>query len=201
MLQRLHQFLIHVDYTSWYYLNTLWHNDFMDSFIPFLRNQWTWTPLYLFLLVFMLMNFGKRGIIWCIFFIATFAISDQLSASVVKEIFHRVRPCNNPQLSGLVHNIVPCGSGWSFPSSHAANHFSLAMFMAITLGNRAKWIWPAALCWAASVAYAQVYVGVHFPLDVVCGGFLGMVVGILTARLFHMKYNLAVEVTVTEQKA
>lgn len=195
MLQKLHEILVYADYTAWYYLNTVWHNDFLDAVIPYFRNQWTWVPLYLFLLVFMLKNFGSRGIIWCIFFLGTFAISDQISAHILKEIFVRTRPCNNPQLAGLVHNIVPCGSGYSFPSSHAANHFALAIFMAKTLKHLGKWIPVTIIIWAASVAYAQVYVGVHFPLDVACGGMLGIAVGMITARLFRMKFNLAVNNT------
>ena len=191
MLQKLHEILVQTDLTVWYYLNSTWHNSFLDYIIPFFRNQWTWTPLSLFLLVFMLQNFGKTGIIWCLFFIGTFAISDQLSAHVFKEIFHRIRPCNDPRLANLVHIIVPCGSGYSFPSSHATNHFALAVFGAMTLEKRVKWVWYAALFWAASVSYAQVYVGVHFPLDVTCGALLGIAVGMITARLFHMKFSLA----------
>ena len=192
MFQKLHEIVVYADYTAWYYLNTVWHNDLLDAIVPFLRNQWTWVPLYLFLLVFMLKNFGTRGIMWCIFFIGTFAMSDQLSAAFLKEIFMRTRPCNNMQLAGIVHNIVPCGSGYSFPSSHAANHFALAVFMTKTLKHLGKWIGFAAIAWAASVAYAQVYVGVHFPLDVTCGAMLGIAVGMITARLFRMKFDLAV---------
>lgn len=200
MLQKLHEILVYADYNAWYYLNNLWRNDFLDTVIPFFRNQWTWVPLYLFLLVFMLINYGYRGVVWCLFFIGTFALSDQISAHVLKEIFHRTRPCNNPQLAGIVHIIVPCGSGYSFPSSHAANHFSLAVFGAITLQQRVKWVWYAALFWAISVSYAQVYVGVHFPLDVTCGGLLGIAIGMTTARLFHMKFSLAA-LTISENQS
>jgi membrane-associated phospholipid phosphatase len=197
MYQKLHEFVVYLDYTAWYYLNTVWHNGFLDAIIPYFRNQWTWAPLYLFLLVFMLKNFGYRGLMWCVFFLATFALSDQLSAHLIKPLFMRVRPCNNPQLAGIVHNIVPCGSGYSFPSSHAANHFALGVFSALTLGHFGKWIWYASLFWAASVAYAQVYVGVHFPLDVTCGGLLGVAVGILTAKLFRLKFDLSAAVVKT----
>jgi membrane-associated phospholipid phosphatase len=191
MIQRLHELLVSADYSVWYYVNTVWHNYILDAIIPFFRNQWTWAPVYLFLLVFMLMNFGKTGIIWCIFFLATFGLSDQISATFLKEIFHRTRPCNNPHLAPIVHIIVPCGSGYSFPSSHAANHFALAVFSAMTLQRVIKGIWVIAIAWALLVSYAQVYVGVHFPLDVTCGGLLGIVIGIITARLFRMKYSLA----------
>ncbi|HTM66677.1 MAG TPA: phosphatase PAP2 family protein [Flavipsychrobacter sp.] len=192
-LQKLHEIVVFADYTAWYYLNTVWHNAFLDAVIPFFRNQWTWAPLYLFLLVFMLMNYRLKGLIWCLFFLATFGISDQLSAHVFKEIFIRVRPCNNPMLVGLVHNIVPCGGGFSFPSSHAANHFALAIFGAITLGHLGKWIWYVAILWAVLVSYAQVYVGVHFPLDVTCGGLLGIAAGLFTAKIFRVKFDLRQE--------
>jgi len=192
-LQDLREIIVLLDYTVWYYLNTVWHNAFLDTVIPYFRNQWTWVPLYLFLLVFMLQNFKRTGIIWCLFFLGTFAISDQLSAHVLKEIFVRIRPCNDPNLAGMVHNIVPCGSGYSFPSSHAANHFSLATFMSLTLKRFGKWISWFSFLWAALVAYAQVYVGVHFPLDVFCGGLLGIAVGIFTARIFHFKFQLEIQ--------
>ena len=97
-------------------------------------------------------------------------------------------------LVGLVHNIVPCGAGFSFPSSHAANHFALAVFSAITLGHLGRWIWYVAILWAALVSYAQVYVGVHFPLDVTCGGLLGIAAGLFTAKIFRAKFDLRQEI-------
>ena len=190
MYEIFHKAFLYTDYTLWYYLNAVWHNDFLDTVIPFFRNQWTWAPLYLFFLVFMLKNFGFRGLMWCVFFLATFAISDPVSAKLMKPMFMRIRPCNDPQLAGIVHNIVPCGSGYSFPSSHAANHFALAVFISITLRHMGKWITGVALIWALSVAYAQVYVGVHFPMDVTCGGIIGAIAGMLTGRLFKLKFNL-----------
>jgi undecaprenyl-diphosphatase len=90
----------------------------------------------------------------------------------------------------MVHIIVPCGSGYSFPSAHATNHFALAVFSALTMKRLVKNIWPIAITWAALVAYAQVYVGVHFPLDVFCGALLGTAVGMITSRLYHMKFGL-----------
>ncbi len=200
MYESVLDILIYLDYTAWYYLNTVWRSPFLDAVIPFFRNQWTWAPLYLFLLLFILKNFGYRGLVWCLFFLITFALSDQLSAHLMKPIFMRLRPCNNPMLTGIVHIIVPCGSGYSFPSSHAANHFSLALFSAVTLQHFGKWIWYAALFWAVSVAYAQVYVGVHFPMDVACGALLGTLVGILTGKIFFLKFHLAVPLPVREEK-
>lgn len=184
--------LLVLDHKVWYYLNVSWRNDFLDAVVPYLRNQWTWAPLYLFLLVFMLYNYKKTGLLWCLFFLATFALADQASAHYLKPLFQRTRPCNDVELSKLVHIIVRCGSGYSFPSSHATNHFALGVFAAITMQHSVRYIWWIALLWAASVSYAQVYVGVHFPLDVVCGGLLGSAIGIVTAKLFHLKWRLQV---------
>src|SRR5690606_26021730 len=115
--------LVAIDIHTWKYVHGFWRNDFLDAVIPFFRNQWTWAPLYLFLLVFMLSNFKWKGLYWCLFFLLTFAIADQLSAAWLKEIFQRTRPCNDVSLSKWLHIIVPCGSGKSFPSAHATNHF------------------------------------------------------------------------------
>jgi undecaprenyl-diphosphatase len=163
----------------------------LDTVVPFLRNQWFWAPLYLFLLLFMPRTFGKYGWLWCAGFIVTFGLSDQLSAHLIKPIFGRLRPCNDPVLSTITHLLVDCGSGKSFPSSHAANHFALAVFSGVTLAHMARWVWLAGLLWAASVAYAQVYVGVHFPLDVTAGGLLGAGVGLLTGKLFNNRFRLS----------
>ncbi len=182
--------LIYLDFRVWYYLNVVGHNAFLDAVVPYLRNQWTWAPLYLFLLLFMTGNFKRKGWMWCVFFLLTFALSDHISAAILKPIFQRVRPCNNPYLEGIVHNIVPCGGGYSFPSSHAANHFSLAIFSAVSLQHIVKRIWIVALAWAILVSYAQVYVGVHFPLDVFCGGILGAIIGCLTGLLYNRIYKL-----------
>jgi undecaprenyl-diphosphatase len=73
--------------------------------------------------------------------------------------------------------LVECGSGYSFPSSHATNHFGMSLFLYFSFGKFYKWIKPTVILWAALVAYAQVYVGVHYPLDVVFGALLGFLIG------------------------
>jgi undecaprenyl-diphosphatase len=189
-MQQIHDFLIYWDYTIWYYINVVGHTPFLDIIIPFFRNQWFWVPLYLFLAIFMPANFGRKGLIWCLFFILTFALGDYISATTIKPFVHRLRPCNNPNLASMVHLIVPCGSGLSFPSSHATNHFGLGVFMAVSLQKVAKWIWPVALFWAALVCYSQIYVGVHFPLDIVCGAMLGASIGAFTGKIYNRYFQL-----------
>jgi len=191
MLSRIHNTLIYWDHIAWYYLNTQWHNALLDNVMPFLRNPWFWAPLYFFLAVFMPLKFGRKGLVWCVLFIISFIISDQLSATFLKPYFHRLRPCHNPYLAGIIHQLVSCGGQYGFPSSHAANHFSIGIFTAVTLGSKAKWIWPAAIIWALAVAYAQVYVGVHYPLDITCGGLLGALTGTATGKFFNRYFILS----------
>jgi membrane-associated phospholipid phosphatase len=190
MLESLKELFVYWDYEMWYYLHASWRNDVLDAIMPYMRNQWTWAPLYLFLLIFIPDNFKRNGWIWCLFFLATFALTDFISASLMKPYFERIRPCNNTHITHLVKAIVPCGSGYSFPSSHAANHFGMAVFSAVTLQKQVKGVWAMALTWAFVVIYAQVYVGVHYPMDVLCGGLLGTLIGLITGKIFNRKLGL-----------
>lgn len=183
--------IIRYDIALFTKINGVWHNSFLDWLLPLLRNEFFWSPLYMFLVVFMLMNYGKRGLYWILAFLVTFAMADMLSSSVIKPWVGRLRPCNDPLLADTVRSLVRCGSGKSFTSSHAANHFALAMFSfkTITIVPLA-WRW-CFLFWAFAVCYAQVYVGVHFPLDVTCGAILGCLIGMLTSKLFNSYTSLA----------
>lgn len=185
MLKSALDFIIYYDHVAWYYLNYQWHNGYLDAVLPYVRNQWFWVPLYFFLALAMPMRYRKTGLLWCLGFIISFIITDQISAGLLKPYFARLRPCNDPALTGFIHNIVPCGGLYGFPSSHAANHFSIGVFSAVTLSRYFKWVWPVALFWAILVSYAQVYVGVHFPLDVFCGGMIGLITGMVTGKLFN----------------
>ncbi|PQJ09752.1 phosphatase PAP2 family protein [Flavipsychrobacter stenotrophus] len=190
MPNSLQDTILYWDHIAWYYVNIQWRTPLLDMVMPFLRNQWFWVPVYFFFAVFMPYKYGRKGAMWCLLFFISFIISDQVSAALLKPIFHRLRPCNNPALSDIIHIIVPCGSGYSFPSSHAANHFSISVFTGITLGRYYKWVWPVVILWAAVVCYAQVYVGVHYPLDVTVGACIGICAGTLTGKLFNRYFDL-----------
>jgi undecaprenyl-diphosphatase len=172
-------------------INGNWHNEFFDTLMPLLRNAKSWIPLYLFLLFFALFNF-KKNISWWIFFAAgTVILANFISSDIIREIFIRLRPCNDPLLAGSVRVLVtyrPQSSG--FISAHAANHFAMATFFYFTL---IKYIGKRGLlffAWAFSICYAQVYVGVHFPMDIIRGGAIGFVFGYLSARSFNKTYDL-----------
>lgn len=181
--------LIQFDIALFSKINGQWNTPFLDWLLPLLRNQFFWSPLYLFLVVFMIMNFGKRGVYWIVFFLITFAIGDILSSHIIKPAVGRLRPCNDPMLADTVRRLISCGSGKSFTSSHATNHFALGVFCCRTFLFAAPvWRWLFVV-WAAAIAYAQVYVGVHFPLDILGGALLGTVIGFLTAAVFNKSFQ------------
>jgi undecaprenyl-diphosphatase len=110
-------------------------------------------------------------------------VSDIVSSRIVKKNIQRIRPCNDSEISGKVKLLVRCGSGYSFTSSHASNHFAAAIFLFFTYfykDNKIKW---ALIAWAASIGFGQIYVGVHYPFDVLCGAILGSAIGYLGYRI------------------
>jgi len=184
-----------IGWDKWLFIkiNNQWTHPLLDSVLPLWRTAEYWAPLYLFLLLFVLTNFKSRGIWWVLFFICTVALCDITGTQAFKKVFERTRPCNDPDFFMHVRLLLKhCGSGFSFVSNHAANHFGMAVFSFITLRHViGKWAWLA-IFWAASVAWAQVYVGVHFPLDVLSGAMLGSLYGLSLGLLFNKQYRFII---------
>ena len=184
------QSILRFDYMVFSRINGQWHNSFLDLVLPFMRNPFFWVPLYLFLLLFMTINFTWKGVLWCVFFLLTFGCTDFVNSHLIKFWVLRIRPCNDPVMSHFTRLLIPCGSGYSFPSSHATNHFGLAMFMFLSLrGKFGPWM-ALAFVWAFIVSYSQIYVGVHYPIDVTAGCLIGLFFGSITGRIFNRKIGL-----------
>lgn len=173
-------------------VNNYQSNSFFDSIMPYLRIAYFWTPLYLFLLVFITSNFKTRGWWWSLLFLCTVSLCDMTSSKLVKEAFDRLRPCQDPNFFSYVRLLVDsCGAGKSFTSSHAANHFGMATFIFITLRPViGKWVWIGYL-WAAAIGYAQVYVGVHYPFDILGGAAIGLAFGWMLGTFFNKRFGFA----------
>jgi len=109
-----------------------------------------------------------------------------VSSHLIKEHIFRLRPCQNPELAQQIRILVNyCPTSSSFTSSHAANHFGLAGFVVLTMRRFTSGRINLFIAWAAIICFAQVYVGVHYPFDVISGGLLGWLLGYIMARFFN----------------
>ena len=118
----------------------------------------------------------------------TFLLTDQLSAHLIKSIVNRLRPCNNLEIGARLL-LQHCGNGFSFVSAHAANSFGLAAFI-FALPVKRKQSLLVLGTWASLVSFSQVYVGVHFPADVIGGAMIGIMVGATTGIILKTKFNI-----------
>ncbi|MFM8490295.1 MAG: phosphatase PAP2 family protein, partial [Bacteroidota bacterium] len=144
-----------------------------------------------FLASFLWVNFKRRGLIIGLGLILSVGLADFTSGTLIKKNVQRVRPCNDPSMEMMIIERVPCGSGYSFTSNHSANHFAIASFLIVLFGHTGRAFRYAAVLWAGSIAFSQVYVGVHYPLDVACGALLGILIGGLSGRWFSHHYPLS----------
>jgi undecaprenyl-diphosphatase len=169
----VNEFLLGVDRSLFYFCNQNLRNWIFDAIMPFLTDL-NRKPLALvvvgLLWLLLLTKGGRHGRVVALLLIPTIVVSDQFSSSVLKFLVERVRPCHElPD----VHLLVGCGSGYSFPSSHAVNNFAAALLLAYFLP---RWTW-AFFTFAVVVAFSRVYVGVHYPSDVVGGAMIGLCIG------------------------
>ncbi len=179
------------DADTWLFLqiNSVWTNSFLDSVLPWWRNANTWIPLYLFLILFLAINFKNKAWIWILFAVINIILTDQTSSHLIKTFIQRPRPCADEFLQFHVRLLLDhCSGGYSFTSSHATNHFGFAVFVCITLKDVLKqWKWLF-IFWAATISYGQVYVGVHYPLDVIGGAILGSLIGLMVGKIYNKIY-------------
>ncbi len=175
--------LLEYDRIVFDWINQGLSNGFFDAVLPIVRNKKTWILLYIFLIGYSIYIYKIKSIVIIGFALLCVFLTDTISSQWIKKSIERPRPCHvvkeYPQTNVLVH----CGSGYSFTSSHATNHFGIAFFfLGIPIFKRRGWKWFF-VTWAASIAFSQVYVGVHYPIDVTCGAFLGSVIGFLLGKL------------------
>lgn len=163
------------------------HAPWADGLMQALSSMVLWFPLYVFFLYLLQRRLGWRSLGWSALLLAVMILcSDKGSVLLFKETVQRLRPCHEPTLAGLVH-LVPqgCGGRFGFVSSHASNHFAIAVFMIGVLRARPPWAIAALLFWAGAIAYSRVYLGVHYPGDVLVGGLYGAAVGAVAVLAFR----------------
>jgi undecaprenyl-diphosphatase len=170
------QTLINLDKKLLLFLNGL-NNPFLDPIMYYSTDTFFWLPLYLFLIYLIFKNYKKQG--WYILLGAaiTILLTDQITGSLMKPFFARLRPSQDPSLEGLVHLVNGYKGGlYGFASSHAANTFGTALFIWLALRpiyKRVGWIF----IWAIFMTYTRIYLGVHYPGDIIVGAIIGLTCG------------------------
>jgi undecaprenyl-diphosphatase len=176
MLERLDQQLF-------LFLNSF-NSPFWDQVMSIISGIITWIPLYLAILIALGFKYKRKFFVLILIILIAVTLSDQVSV-LIKNGVHRLRPCHEPALDGLVHLVKGyCGGQYGFVSSHASNSFMVAAFTLLMI--RRKWFSYSIIIWALIVGYSRIYLGVHYPGDVICGSLLGILVGWGVYKLYEI---------------
>lgn len=159
------------------------HSETWDGIMWWISGKITWWPFYLLLLGFLGWKRRWQLIPMVLFIAVVVTLTDQSSVHLFKNVFQRLRPCHEPSLQGMVHLVHnKCGGSFGFISSHAANTFGVASLLSLWI--RKNWFTVVMIIWALLVAYSRVYLGVHYPGDVLVGALWGAGCGWLVYQIY-----------------
>lgn len=182
----MYESLVDFDRNLFLALNSM-HSPVMDSIMWWVTDKFIWIPFYAFLAYFLWKKFGNQAVFMVLFAAVLVTLSDQGSV-LLKNLFERERPCHDEYISMLVHTVNnKCGGKFGFVSSHAAN--TMAVFTYLLLLTRysiSRNVTIFTGFWVVIVGYSRIYLGVHFPADIIGG----WVVGILAAFITYIIYRL-----------
>ncbi len=162
------------------------HSPFFDTFMMAVSRTAIWIPLYLLIIVALVFKFRKKAVIYIAFILLLIALADQISVHLFKELVQRYRPSHNLELQNSLHLVNGYKGGlYGFVSSHSANMFALVTYLSYCFKN--KLITILLFLWACLVVYSRMYLGVHYPLDILGGGILGYV---LAKLMYSAQINI-----------
>lgn len=178
-----------IDSDLFLFLNGL-HTGWMDRIMVLVTDMWVWLPFYALWAYWAMRQYGKRC--WWVFLGVGLVVlcSDQLASHVCKPFFHRLRPCYNIDFQDLIY--LPkgmAGGKFGFVSSHAANTFAVSVFLAPVLAKYRPWAAITLFLWASVSSYSRIYIGYHYPGDILAGAALGVLVGWVFWKIFQKLQN------------
>lgn len=164
------------------YLNSLGSETF-DPLWLIITKQVYWTPFFLFLFFLIYKKIGIKQTLYVLLFIAVLIAFTDQTTNLFKNTFQRLRPCNNPEINTIIR-IVQSRSSYSFFSGHAANTMAVATFLFLVLKRHFKYLGFLFL-WPLIFAYSRIYLGLHYPGDILTGYFFGALFGFLMFKLYQ----------------
>lgn len=167
-------------------LNSSFHSPWLDQLMMFLSSTSAWIPLYLILLYLIIKTYKKDTWMVLLMIGLTILVADQVTSSFMKPFFERLRPSHEPELRRVVYIVNHYRGGkFGFASSHAANTFGIATLMWFVLKNYRPWIGMLFL-WTLLVGYTRIYLGVHYPGDIIAGYFVGFLAALMAFLVFQL---------------
>ncbi|WP_342086009.1 phosphatase PAP2 family protein [Dyadobacter sp. OTU695] len=177
--------IVSADQELFLWLNGL-HTPWLDTVMYWITYKYTWIPLYILLIALTVRAEGwKKGGLIVIAVVLAVAAADKITSGFMKPYFLRLRPCHDPSIQVVMHHVTDCGGMYGFASSHASTSFALAIAW-FSLLRREIPRMAFLFLWAAIYAYSRVYVGVHYPLDILVGALVGLLVGYSFVQLYYI---------------
>ena len=166
------------------------HNDFWDTVMYWVSDKYFWAPFYALLLILIGVKLKWKTLLVILPLIALLILFSDQGSVFLKNLFQRYRPCHNYLIQDIVHTLNgKCGGQYGFVSSHTANTFALAVFVGMLFREKLKWMLLFMLSWASLVSYSRIYLGVHYPADLLAGALLGTGIGFLLVKGYFYFYK------------
>ena len=157
----------------------------IDKLMILISSKWFWIPLYLFIIFIIKKKFPQQFFKILISIIFLIFISDFGSVELFKNMFERYRPCHEFEIAKDIRLVDGCGGKYGFISSHASNSFAIAFFLTLLFKNVKGFIFL--FSWATLIGFSRIYLGVHYPFDILGGMFWGLFVSLLMYLTYTMK--------------
>ena len=154
-----------------------------DGLWLFITKQFNWIPFFVVLLYLIYKKIGVKQALYLLLFIAVLVTFTDQITNIFKNGFQRLRPCNTPEINGIIR-VVKSSDTFSFFSGHAANSMAVATFLYFVMKSHYKYFGLLFL-WPLIFAYSRIYLGLHYPLDIMCGFLFGAISGFLIFKLYQ----------------